>query len=201
MRQEHRYAYQPAEDCKGVQKVEQAEGIGGTQFGVVAEGDAFEKIAHGDTEHERRHRSTDKQGPIPAGAPPGARHFASKLEADRPQDERRQYQQHRQVESGEARGIKGRPSGKYRASPRINHTWLPSQTGPTVLITTRRSVSPRAMNGKSMPTPRSKPSMIAKPINRMPSSSHQMIFNVSKSNMIAPSAADRRAGGRLRRRR
>ena len=31
----------------------------------------------------------------------------------------------------------------------MSHTWLPSQTGPTVLMTMRRSASVRATNGSS----------------------------------------------------
>ena len=58
--------------------------------------------------------------------------------------------------------------------PRISHTWLPSHTGPIVLISTRRSVSVRAAHGNRVATPRSKPSMIAKPIRRTPSSTHQI---------------------------
>ena len=39
-------------------------------------------------------------------------------------------------------------------------TSLPSQTGPIVLIRTRRSRSSRAKVGISMPTPKSKPSSV-----------------------------------------
>ena len=40
----------------------------------------------------------------------------------------------------------------------ISHTSLPSQTGPIVLMITRRSVSVRPRTGSSTPTPKSKPS-------------------------------------------
>jgi hypothetical protein len=40
----------------------------------------------------------------------------------------------------------------------ISHTSLPSQTGPMVLMRTRRSVSSRPSTGRSMPTPKSNPS-------------------------------------------
>jgi hypothetical protein len=63
--------------------------------------------------------------------------------------------------------------------PRISHTWLPSHTGPTLLMTTRRSMSLRAANGSSMPLPRSKPSVTAKPTSSTPISSHQMKRRVS----------------------
>ena len=39
-----------------------------------------------------------------------------------------------------------------------SQTSLPSQTGPMVLIATLRSVSVRPTQGRSMPTPKSKPS-------------------------------------------
>ena len=60
----------------------------------------------------------------------------------------------------------------------MNHTWLPSQCGATVLIITRRSVSSLPRNGNSVPTPMSWPSMMAKPIKSTPTSSHQMSFRV-----------------------
>ena len=60
----------------------------------------------------------------------------------------------------------------------MNQTWLPSHTGPTVLMATRRSVSVRATNGSSAVTPMSKPSAAAKPISSTPSSTHQMSFSV-----------------------
>jgi hypothetical protein len=62
--------------------------------------------------------------------------------------------------------------------PVMNHTWLPSQCGPTVLMTTRRSSSFLPTKGSSVPTPMSWPSMMAKPTSSTPTSSHQMILKV-----------------------
>ena len=45
--------------------------------------------------------------------------------------------------------------------------------------TMRRSSSVRATAGSSVATPRSKPSITAKPISRMPSSSHQISRSVA----------------------
>ena len=45
------------------------------------------------------------------------------------------------------------------APPAVSsQTSLPSQTGPIVLIMTRRSMSSRPRNGSSIPTPKSNPS-------------------------------------------
>ncbi len=64
-------------------------------------------------------------------------------------------------------------------APRMSHTWLPSQTGPTLLMIMRRSESVLARKGSHMQTPRSNPSIAAKPISSTPSSSHQMTRRVS----------------------
>jgi hypothetical protein len=48
----------------------------------------------------------------------------------------------------------------------MNQTWLPSQTGPTVLMAMRRSTSVSATKGSSAPTPMSKPSVMAKPMKQ-----------------------------------
>ncbi|CFN77698.1 Uncharacterised protein [Bordetella pertussis] len=61
----------------------------------------------------------------------------------------------------------------------ISQTWLPSHTGPTTLSTTRRSTSVLATSGRSAATPRSKPSITAKPISSAPSSSHQSTRRVA----------------------
>ncbi len=44
------------------------------------------------------------------------------------------------------------------------HTSLPSQTGPMVLISSRRSRSSRPRTGSSMPTPKSNPSRMKYPV-------------------------------------
>jgi len=56
----------------------------------------------------------------------------------------------------------------------MNQTWLPSHTGPIVLIAMRRSVSDRATHGSNAIEPRSNPSMTAKPISKTPSRAHQI---------------------------
>ena len=99
-------------------------------------------------------------------------HLAAELEADRAQDQRRQHQEHGDVEAGERRPH--RAAGRPRRSRRrrvISQTWLPSQTGPMVLMATRRSLSFLATKGSSAATPRSKPSMMAKPISSTPRNS------------------------------
>lgn len=59
-------------------------------------------------------------------------------------------------------------------------TFLAASSVPvTELMSSRRSMSLRPAKGSSIAVPRSKPSKIAKPIRRTPSSSHQMIRRVS----------------------
>jgi len=51
------------------------------------------------------------------------------------------------------------------APPAVSsHTSLPSQTGPMLLISTRRWVSERPRIGSSIPTPKSKPSRTRYPV-------------------------------------
>ena len=68
----------------------------------------------------------------------------------------------------------------------INQTWLPSQCGAIVLIAARRSLSVLPTKGMIAMEPMSKPSVKAKPINKTPTRTHQMILSNSYSIMIEP---------------
>ena len=64
-------------------------------------------------------------------------------------------------------------AAKITAPATISHTSLPSQTGPIVLTSTRRSRSLRPMNECSMPTPKSNPSRTKKPTQKMAAMTNQ----------------------------
>ena len=64
-------------------------------------------------------------------------------------------------------------AAKITAPATISHTSLPSQTGPIVLTSTRRSRSLRPMNECSMPTPKSNPSSTKKPTQKMATMTNQ----------------------------
>ena len=117
MGQQHRNADDPAEQRKRVQQIEESKSVGRTQFGIEAERNPFQQVSHRHTEHECRHQSADEQSPLPVGAPTGSRHLAAKLESHRPQDECCEHQQHREVNSGEARCVQGRPGGEDGPTP------------------------------------------------------------------------------------
>ena len=57
----------------------------------------------------------------------------------------------------------------------ISHTSLPSQTGPIVLTSTRRSRSLRPTNECSMPTPKSKPSSTKNPVQKTATITNQRV--------------------------
>ena len=61
----------------------------------------------------------------------------------------------------------------------MNQVWLPSQVGPMELIRMRRSVSFLPAKGSIMPTPKSKPSVRAKPMMSTPTKAHQISLSVS----------------------
>src|ERR1700757_1763749 len=67
----------------------------------------------------------------------------------------------------------------------MNHTWLPSQTGPMLFRVTRRSSSSRATKGSCAATPRSKPSIRAKPVSSTARNSHQIRRRISYSFMAS----------------
>src|SRR5688500_234198 len=69
---------------------------------------------------------------------------------------------------------------------------LASQTGPIVLISTRRSVSSRPSTGSSVPTPKSNPSSTKYPANMYAMSRNQ----TSASDMIGPPRQYAKASGR-----
>ncbi len=66
-------------------------------------------------------------------------------------------------------------AAKMAAAPTISHTSLPSQTGPIVLIASRRSRSVRPTNRWSAPTPKSNPSSTKKPVQKTATTMNQKI--------------------------
>src|SRR5450755_1149673 len=72
-----------------------------------------------------------------------------------------------------------------------SHTSLPSQTGPMVLIATRRSTSVRPTILCSAPTPKSKPSRTKNPVQKKATMTNQTIERV----IYRTSVGQRRHGG------
>src|SRR5690606_40319081 len=74
--------------------------------------------------------------------------------------------------------------------PTSSHTSFPSQTGPIVLIRTRRSFSSLASRPTSMPTPKSKPSSTKYPMKRKAIRTNQTVV----SSMAVSSVRERQWG-------
>jgi hypothetical protein len=61
-------------------------------------------------------RTADEQRPVPVPSPGSALALGPVFEADRPQNQREQHQEHRQVEAGKAQRIERRPGREDRAA-------------------------------------------------------------------------------------
>src|SRR5215467_10453560 len=82
-----------------------------------------------------------------------------------------------------------RGNAKNSAPPdATSHTSLPSQYGPMAASTWRRSVSPRATKGETMPAPRSKPSSATYSANIIAA----MAYQVSNMHGLPTAAPGRR---------
>src|SRR6516162_1876522 len=66
-------------------------------------------------------------------------------------------------------------AAKMPAAATMSHTSLASQNGPIVLMATRRSRSVRPTKEWSAPTPRSKPSRMKKPVQKVATTMYQKI--------------------------
>ena len=68
----------------------------------------------------------------------------------------------------------GGKAANMAAPATISQTSLPSQTGPMVLMATRRSTSVRPTSLCSAPTPKSKPSRTKKPVQKKATTTNQI---------------------------
>ncbi len=80
-------------------------------------------------------------------------------------------------------------AAKIAAPATISHTSFPSQTGPIVLMHTRRSASVLPTNECSIPTPKSKPSRTKNPTQRMAMMMNQTLlrYTMAASSPSSPS--------------
>src|ERR1035437_5020217 len=75
---------------------------------------ALQQVSERDAEHQRRHETAGKQRVVPESSPARIHDLVAELETDRPQDQRRKHQEHRDVEARKGRRIDRRESGEYR---------------------------------------------------------------------------------------
>src|SRR5450631_2255419 len=80
-------------------------------------------------------------------------------------------------------------AAKMAAPATISQTSLPSHSGPIVLMAARRPASSLPSTPCSMPTPKSKPSRMKKPVHRT-----VMTTNQNGTSLIATSVLDGRDG-------
>ena len=66
----------------------------GTQDLVQPEGHTLQQIAEGDAEDQRRNGTAGEQRPVPGRAPLRIVELRAVVEADRPEEQREQHQQH-----------------------------------------------------------------------------------------------------------
>ena len=103
---------QTAENGKRIEKGPEGTGIETSQMIVEAERYAFEQITECNTADNRRNKAADEEEPVPGVSPSLIGNLASVVEADRTEEECKQYQQHGPVETGEGCCVDQRPSGK-----------------------------------------------------------------------------------------
>ncbi len=75
---------------------------------------ALQHVAHRHAKQQRGHEAADEQRPVPGRAPGGALVFRAILEAHGAQDQRRQHQEHRQVEARKAHRVERWPGREDR---------------------------------------------------------------------------------------
>jgi hypothetical protein len=116
VRRDHGDADKPAQQSERIEQLEQpAALVENAQVAVHAERHALQQIAERDAEHERRHHTAGDERAVPPRAPARVRELVAELEADRPQDQRCQHQEHGDVEAREGGGVDHRPGREHGA--------------------------------------------------------------------------------------
>ena len=113
---DHRKTHQPAQQREGIEQRQQRDLAVHAHHGIEAERHALEQVSERHAEDQRRHHAARKQRPVPEAAPVSVLQLAAEFESRRPQDQRRQHQEHGQIEAGETRGIEHRPGGEDGAA-------------------------------------------------------------------------------------
>ena len=85
---------QTAENGKRIEKGPEGTGIETSQMIVEVERYAFEQITECNTADNRRNKAADEEEPVPGVSPSLIGNLASVVEADRTEEECKQYQQH-----------------------------------------------------------------------------------------------------------
>ncbi|CGW62102.1 Uncharacterised protein [Salmonella enterica subsp. enterica serovar Typhi] len=116
LRDDHPYAYDTRQQTKRVQQLEEVTGIVQTQILIHMERYALQQVAKGHANHQRRHKATDEHAPVPHVAPARVFNLGTVIKTDRTEEQRRQHQDHRHIETGERRGVNHRPGSKQRAA-------------------------------------------------------------------------------------
>ncbi len=114
---QHRHRNQTAQNAERIEQLEQpAALVQHAQVAIDAERHALQNVAERHAEHQRRHEAAGKQRVIPERAPACILDLVAELEADRPQDQGRQHQEHGDVEARKRRRINRRERGEDGAA-------------------------------------------------------------------------------------
>ncbi len=111
---QHRHRQQAAQQGEGREQAQQAAFIEAAQVAGQAEGRADEDVADRYAEHQGREEAADEQAPVPHRAPARLGPLGAVFERHRPQYQRGQHQEHRQIEAREADGVDLGPGGEDR---------------------------------------------------------------------------------------
>ena len=112
MHRQHADADQSAQDAERIQQVEERSFVERPQGFIETKRHSLQNVAERHAEHQRRHEAGDEQRPVPHVAPARIDQFVAERESHRSQDQRRQHQEHGDVETGERHGIEWRPRRK-----------------------------------------------------------------------------------------
>ena len=113
---DHPYAHHTGQQAERVKQLEEVTGVVQTQIFINVERYALQQVTERHTNHQRRNEATNEDAPVPHVAPTGVFNLGTVIKTDRTEKQRRQYEDHRDIEAGERSGINHRPGSEQRAT-------------------------------------------------------------------------------------
>ncbi|ABV13524.1 hypothetical protein CKO_02407 [Citrobacter koseri ATCC BAA-895] len=113
---DHPYADDTCQQAKRVQQLEEVTGVVQTQILVDMERYALQQVAKRHADNQRRHKAPHEDAPVPHVAPAGVFNLGTVVKTDRTEEQGRQHEDHRHIETGKRRSVNHRPGGEQRAT-------------------------------------------------------------------------------------